>query len=245
MRSIFKIGNRFMKKLLFVLLTTLSSFTFASALPQEPYLYVQGTAKLQVKPDIATITIGVDDTQATIADAKKNIDEVAQKVIAIGKQFGIAEKDIQAEQLVAFKQMEYDREQNKQVFVGFRVSRDIQLTLSRIDQYPELLQALVDAGVTEFRNTQFLVSDQNSILDAVQKAAIKDAKMAAKELAKDFDVKLGKLYSVSFSPLEPQTMPYLRANEKMMVMADTGNGPAYNTGHITIDAQVYAVYLID
>lgn len=44
-----------MKKLLFVLLTTLSSFTFASALPQEPYLYVQGTAKLQVKPDIATV----------------------------------------------------------------------------------------------------------------------------------------------------------------------------------------------
>jgi hypothetical protein len=234
-----------MKRLLFVLLASFSSFSFANALPQEPHLYVQGTAKLQVKPDRATITIGIDDTQSTIAEAKKNIDDIAQKVIAIGKQFGIAEKDIQAQQLNAYKQMDYDREQNKQVFVGFRVSRDIQLTLSQIEQYPELLQALVDAGVTEFRNTQFTVSDQNTILDAVQKAAIKDAKLAAKELAKDFDVKLGSLYSVSFSPLEPQSVPYMRANEKMMVMADGGNGPAYNTGHITIDAQVYAVYLID
>lgn len=234
-----------MKRLIFVLLASFSSFSFASALPQEPHLYVQGTAKLQVKPDRATITIGIDDTQSTIADAKKNIDDIAQNVIAIGKQFGIAEKDIQAQQLNAYKQMDYDREQNKQVFVGFRVSRDIQLTLSQIDKYPELLQALVDAGVTEFRNTQFTVSDQNTILDAVQKAAIKDAKLAAKELAKDFDVKLGTLYSVSFSPLEPQSVPYMRAKEKMMVMADGGNGPSYNTGHITIDAQVYAVYLID
>lgn len=234
-----------MKNLLFVLLAALSSGSFASALPNEPHLYVQGSAKLQVKPDRATVVIGIDDTQETVGEAKKNVDEIAQKVIVIGKQFGISDKDIQAEQLNAYKQMEYDRESNKQKFVGFRVSRDIRLTLSKIDQYPEMLQALVDAGVTEFRNTQFTVSDHNTILDTVQKAAIKDAKIAAKELANDFDVKLGKLYSVSFSPLEPQNMPYLRASEKMMVMADGGNGAAYNTGHITVEAQVYAVYLID
>lgn len=228
-----------------MLLASLSSVSFANSLPNEPHLYVQGTAKLQVKPDRATVVIGIDDTQETVGEAKKNVDDIAQKVIAIGKQFGIADKDIQAEQLNAYKQMEYDRELNKQKFVGFRVSRDIQLTLSKIEQYPEMLQALVEAGVTEFRDTQFTVSDHNTILDTVQKAAIKDARMAAKELARDFDVKLGKLYSVSFSPLESQTMPYLRASEKMMVMADSGTGPTYNTGHIMVEAQVYAVYLLD
>jgi hypothetical protein len=234
-----------MKNLLFVLIASLSSASFASALPNEPHLYVQGNAKLQVKPDRAHIVIGIDDTQETIADAKKTVDDIAQKVIAIGKQFGILEKHIQAEQLNAYRQTEYDRELNQQKFVGFRVTRDIKLTLSQIDQYPELLQALVDAGVTEFHNTQFTVSDHNTILDTVKKAAIKDARLAAKDLARDFDVKLGKLYSVSFSPLEPQSIPYLRASEKMMVMADSGNGPSYNTGHIIVEAEVYAVYLID
>ncbi|MFC0117395.1 SIMPL domain-containing protein [Pseudoalteromonas xiamenensis] len=233
-----------MKKLMLAFAALVTLNANANSLPDAPHLYVQGNAKIQVKPDRANIVIGIDDTQTNTADAKKNVDAIAAKVIEIAKRYQIAEKDIQAEQLNVYRQTEYDREQNKQRFVGFRVFRNIRMTLTLVDKYPDLLQDLVDAGVTEFRDTQFSVADHNTILKTVQKAAIKDAKMAAKELAKDFDVRIGKLYSVSFSPIDAPTMPYMRA-EKMMVQADSGAGAGYNTGFITVDAQVYAVYLID
>ncbi|QTH71667.1 SIMPL domain-containing protein [Pseudoalteromonas xiamenensis] len=233
-----------MKKLMLAFAALVTLNANANSLPDAPHLYVQGNAKIQVKPDRANIVIGIDDTQTNTVDAKKNVDAIAAKVIEIAKRYQIAEKDIQAEQLNVYRQTEYDREQNKQRFVGFRVFRNIRMTLTLVDKYPDLLQDLVDAGVTEFRDTQFSVADHNTILKTVQKAAIKDAKMAAKELAKDFDVRIGKLYSVSFSPIDAPTMPYMRA-EKMMVQADSGAGAGYNTGFITVDAQVYAVYLID
>ncbi|MFC3031348.1 SIMPL domain-containing protein [Pseudoalteromonas fenneropenaei] len=234
-----------MKKLLASALLFCSLTATAGSLPEAPHLYVQGQAKLQVKPDRATIRMAINDQQMQVADAKRNVDAVMAKAIGIAKKFNIIEKDIHAEQLNVYRQNTYNRETNQQEFAGFRVTRTLNLTLSDVDKYPELLQALVEAGVNEFYDTQFSVAEHNNILKTVQKAAIKDAKLAAKELAKDFDVKLGKLYSVSFAPMDTPVVPFLRAQAKMMDAESSNVGNAYNTGYITIDAQVYAVYFID
>jgi uncharacterized protein YggE len=225
--------------------TLFCTSVFASALPDEPHLYVQGSAKMQVQPDRATIRVAITEKHKQLTDAKKRVDSIMEDAIKLAKRFNIKPDDIHADQLNVHRQTRYDRNTSEEVFEGFRVSRSLTLTLSNIESYPKLLQQLVDAGITEFYNTEFSVSNQDELADKLRKEAIKDAKLAAKELANDFDVKVDKLYSVSFSPLSTPTVPYLRQASMRMMDSESGSyKEAYNTGAITIDAQVYAVYLI-
>ncbi|CAH9062063.1 hypothetical protein PSECIP111951_02616 [Pseudoalteromonas holothuriae] len=220
--------------------------SIASSLPDDPHLYVQGLAKIQVQPDRATIRVAISEKNKQLITAKNNVDGVMAKAIKLAKRFDIKSDDIHAEQLNVYRQTRYNRNTNEEVFEGFKVTRSLTLTLKKIQSYPELLQELVDAGITEFNNTEFSVSNHDELTNKLKLKAIKDAKSAAKELAAEFEVQIDKLYSVSFSPLSVPTVPYLRQASAMTMMdSESGNyKEAYNTGAITIDAQVYAVYLI-
>ncbi|BBN81635.1 hypothetical protein PA25_16200 [Pseudoalteromonas sp. A25] len=220
--------------------------SFASTVPDDPHLYVQGHAKVKVQPDIATIRVAIVEKGEQLVQAKKKVDEIMAKAIKLAKGFDIEKDDIHADQLNVYRQTRYNRNTNEEEFEGFRVTRSLTMTLKNIESYPALLQALVDTGITEFNNTEFSVSNREELVDSLKLKAIKDAKLAAKELATAFEVELDKLYSVSFSPINAPVAPYLRQAPAMRMM-DSESGSykeAYNTGAITIDAEVYAIYLL-
>ncbi len=165
--------------------------------------------------------------------------------IEIAKRFDIKEDDIHADQLNVYRQTRYNRESNEEEFDGFRVSRSLTVKLKDIKKYPELLQEFVDSGINQFNNTEFGVENEGKYLQSLKKAAIKDAKKAAKELAGEFDVELAKLYSVSFQPMQTPVQPYVRSAVMAMEADQGAYKNAYNTGAITLNAEVYAVYLIE
>ncbi|NOU49149.1 SIMPL domain-containing protein [Pseudoalteromonas sp. JBTF-M23] len=234
-------------RILSVLAASLFSVSsFASTVPDDPHLYVQGQAKIQVQPDRATIRVAIVEKSKQLPEAKQKVDDIMAKAIKLAKRFDIEKDDIHAEQLNVYRQTRYNRNTNEEEFEGFRVTRSLTLTLKKIESYPELLQALVDTGITEFNNTEFSVSNREELTDKLKLKAIKDAKLAVKELAGAFDVEVDKLYSASFAPINAPTVPYLRQAPAMKMM-DSESGSykeAYNTGAITIEAQVYAIYLI-
>jgi uncharacterized protein YggE len=235
-------------KICSILLTAalLSAQTFASSTPSAPHLYVQGNAQMQIQPDRAVIRVAITEKSNTLSKAKKRVDEIMANAISIAKKHKIKSDDIHAEQLNVYRQTRYNRSTNNEEFDGFRVSRSLTLKLEQIESYPLLLQKLVDAGINEFNNTQFEVSNKKTLMEKLKKVAIKDAKLAAEELASDFDVKLDGLYSVSFSPMHTSRAPYARAAPMMMMDAESGNVKnAYNTGALTLKAQVYAIYTIE
>ncbi|MBR8844823.1 MULTISPECIES: SIMPL domain-containing protein [Pseudoalteromonas] len=223
----------------------LSGFSFAGALPDSPHLYVKGTSFIQVQPDVATIRVAITEKQKSLPTAKENVDKIMAKAIEIAKRFDIKEDDIHAEQLNVYRQTRYNRESNEEEFDGFRVSRSLTVKLKDIKKYPELLQEFVDSGINQFNNTEFGVENEGKYLQSLKKAAIKDAKKAAKELAGEFDVELAKLYSVSFQPMQTPVQPYVRSAAMAMEADQGAYKNAYNTGAITLNAEVYAVYLIE
>ncbi|GEK08969.1 hypothetical protein PPE03_12180 [Pseudoalteromonas peptidolytica] len=230
--------------LLFPLVLIFSSITKASSLPDSPHLYVKGTSFIQVQPDVATVRVAITENHKSLPTAKENVDKVMAKAIEIAKDFNIQESDIHADQLNIYRQTRYNRQTNEEEFDGFRVSRSLTVKLKDIAKYPKLLQEFVDSGINQFNNTEFSVENEGKYLQSLKKAAIKDAKKAAKELAGEFEVELDKLYSVSFQPMQTPIQPYVRT-AAMAMEADRGSyKDAYNTGSITLNAEVYAVYLL-
>jgi len=77
------------------------SLSFASANAQErdqkftlPHITVTGTSFAEVKPDIATLTLGVVSEKPTAAEAESENAKAAASVIAEFKELGVDPKDI-------------------------------------------------------------------------------------------------------------------------------------------------------
>ncbi|KZN39803.1 SIMPL domain-containing protein [Pseudoalteromonas luteoviolacea] len=226
-----------------VMSVLLSTSAIAGSLPTSPHLYVKGYAEQAVAPDTAIVNVAINEKNKNLQFAKSKVDDVMARAIEIAKRFGVESKHIYAEQLNVYKQTRYNRTTNVEEFDGFKVSRNLTLRLKEVERYPELLQAFVDSGINQFNNTQFIVEDKEEVMKKLKASAIKQARLGAKELADGFGVKVGDLYSVSFSPMNVPVQPYARG--KMMAAETMSVKDAYNVGDTTLKAEVYAVYYID
>lgn len=229
-----------------LLAAALSFNVFAASTPDAPHIYIQGQGQITTVADNVKLSVGIVEIDKDLMAAKQKADTTMAKAIKLAKQAGVLDTDINAGQISIHRENQYNRETNKQEFVGFRVSRSLSLTLKQIDKYPQLLQNLVSGGINEINQTEFVSSRYKELQQQAQKLAIKDAKSAAEEFATDYDVKIKGLYSASMSPMDTNTQPYMRV--KMASMADTESGnfvpDAYHAGELVITASSYAIYLI-
>ncbi|MEH6396147.1 SIMPL domain-containing protein [Pseudoalteromonas sp.] len=229
-----------------LLAAVLSFNVFAASTPDAPHIYIQGQGQITTVADNVKLSVGIVEIDKDLMAAKQKADITMAKAIKLAKQASVLDTDINAGQISIHRENQYNRETNKQEFVGFRVSRSLSLTLKQIDKYPLLLQNLVSGGINEINQTEFVSSRYKELQQQAQKLAIKDAKSAAEEFATDYDVKIKGLYSASMSPMDTNTQPYMRV--KMASMADTESGnfvpDAYHAGELVITASSYAIYLI-
>ncbi|WP_283710703.1 SIMPL domain-containing protein [Pseudoalteromonas prydzensis] len=231
-----------------LLAAALSFNVFAASTPDAPHIYIQGQAQISTVADNVKLSVGIVEVEKDLMAAKQKADTTMAKAIKLAKQAGVLDKDINAGQISIHRESQYNRETNKQEFVGFRVSRSLSLTLKQIDKYPQLLQNLVSGGINEINQTEFVSSRYQELQQQARKMAIKDAKTAAQEFAADYDVEIKGLYSASMSPMDTNAQPYMRV--KMASMADSAESgsfvpDAYHAGELVIKASSYAIYLIE
>ncbi|ASM49997.1 hypothetical protein PESP_a1958 [Pseudoalteromonas espejiana DSM 9414] len=228
--------------------STLSFNAVAGSTPDAPHIYVKGEATITTMPDYVQLSVGIVEIDKDLIAAKNKADKTMAKAIKLVKELGIEDGNINAGHISINRESQYNRTSGNQDFKGFRVSRTLSVKLSNIDKYPQLLQNLVNNGINQINQTQFLASNYNELHKKAQKLAIEDARKAAKELSTDYGVKLKGLYTASLSPMNAPTQPYMRA-EKTMMSADSASGKfvpdAYHAGEIKVTASSYAVYFID
>lgn len=231
-----------------IALSTLSVDAHANSTPNAPHIYVKGEATVTTMPDYVQLSVGIVEIDKDLIDAKNKADKNMAKAIKLVKELGIKDGNINAGHISINRESQYNRSSGEQEFKGFRVSRTLSVKLSQIEKYPQLLQNLVNNGINQINQTQFLASNYEELHKQAQKLAIQDARKAAKELSADYGVELKGLYTASLSPMNVAAQPYARS-EKTMMVADSAPGnfvpDAYHAGEIKVTASSYAVYFID
>ncbi|MGH8279395.1 MAG: SIMPL domain-containing protein [Gammaproteobacteria bacterium] len=224
--------NSLLCALLFV-----SGVALAQALPASPYVQVTGHGSLSVVPDMARVTVSVAETGKDLAATRATVEQRASAVLAAARRLGVAERDLDAGSLAI--QPEYRWENNSQVFIGQQVSRRIAITLRDLKRYPELISALVKAGVTTF-STTLDHSDIPALRRQVLAQAVDDAHARAQALAAAAGTALGGVYSISANDVFSRPQPLLLAAKA----AAANGGADYTPGTLDIDATVNVVYLL-
>jgi len=208
---------------------------------EPPLIRVSGTAEAHAAPDQAQFSLHFEAIQLTAQKAREQVDLEISALLDALEGFAIKEKSLDTSQTQIHPQ--YNYRNNAREFLGYQVSRQAQFILEDLNQMDKLLAALSKSGAARLNPIQFGLSKPNQTQRQALTKAIKRAKKTAQKIAQEFDVKLGKIHSVSLAshnaPLHP------RAKTMMVEMAASDTAPSYQQKDLSVSVTVDAAFTFD
>ncbi len=224
------------------ILMLLSSNLQAQGFPEEKHIIVSGSGFIEHMPDYAEVYLTTTKTSETLKISKENVDSITQKVLDAALSIGIKPEDIGASKIHAephYKWIDNDRK-----YLGERVSRSITLILRDLSQYSPLIQAVINAGVTELDGVQFKFNDRNALKREAMQYAIIDAKKKAEVIARQFGSKVNDVYKISEKSIDDES--YYRSHQYAMLadVAMPTRKAELKVRKQRIDESIYAVFIL-
>ena len=170
-----------------------------------PHITVTGTSFVEVRPDIATLSLGVVNERPTAAEAESENARAAASAIAGLKEFGVDPKDIQTSSLVLAPVMVEERDPKtggvvKRTLTGYRAENGLTVTIRDVDKAGAIASRVVASGANFYRGLYFSVSDKEAREDGLRAAAVKEAMRKAALYSHGAATKLGRLLAIEPNP---------------------------------------------
>ncbi|WNO09677.1 SIMPL domain-containing protein [Teredinibacter sp. KSP-S5-2] len=240
--------------ILLCLINLLAATAIASPLPQQPHIYVEGSAQVEVEPDTITFSVELEKTLPELEAAKKDVDLRSIKLIQTCKELAIPTANISTTALRIYPSFTYRN--GEQIPNGTSVSRRVDIKLQDLSRYGEVMKALVDAQISKTVSTQLSVSKEKESTDKALEAAQEDAKQRARMIARSQGKRLADVYSISefmdrreevyqLTParsIAGQSSSELKA--EMSSLMRVGGTEPFEPGRMVATAKVYVVYLL-
>lgn len=208
---------------------------------QQNVINVVGKGEIQVKPDIAYLSIGVNSTAETAASAQKANAAKIQKVTNLLKNtWKISADDIQTSQFYVQPNYTYS-EKDGQKIKGYTAHHTLTVTYRDMDKIGELLDAASQAGANNIENVRFTVENPEKYESEVIAKAVANADVKAGAIAKAVKRQLGTVLSVS----QPDgNVPVFYANESIMAKAasDSNAGTQIEAGQVKVSTVLNITY---
>jgi uncharacterized protein YggE len=180
---------------------------------QQSGIWVSGTGKVAVTPDIATLSLGIEAQAETVAEAQSQAAEAMAAVMTALDESGVDEKDIQTQYFSIRQVTRWDDFKDKEVVIGYRVTNMVTAKIREIEQAGPIIDAVAAAGgdLTRINNISFSVDDPTPYYEEARQKAVVDARAKAEQLADLAGVKLGKPTYISEGaqvPIYPREVYY-------------------------------------
>lgn len=192
---------------------------------------VSGQGAVQVTPDQAALTVGVqtraDTAQAASSDNATKMTAVINAIEALG----IPAKNITTSQLSIY----FDTEKSQYV-----VSNNVTVTIDDISIVGKVLDAAVTAGANASYDLNFGLKDPTAANTQALKAAVANARQRADTIAGSLGVTIsgvGSAQSTSYN-----VVPVYAAASKAAPAPAAAPPPPVSGGQLTVTADVTVVY---
>jgi uncharacterized protein YggE len=205
-------------------------------------IQVTATANVDVVPDQATVSAGVQTDGKTAQEAMARNAELMRNVFTTLAANGIAEQDIATTNLNLSPRYDYEQRTNGQpLLVGYRASNQVTVKSRNLDSTGRLIDALLKAGLNTINDVNFVVSEPEAAQAQARDAAIDKAMAKARVMAESANVRLGRLLSLQ----EGTSASPIRYNEGMMAKSvSADSAPPLAPGEREIGATVTMSYAI-
>jgi len=210
---------------------------------QQEGIWVSGTGKVTVIPDVATLRLGIEAQEASVAEAQSKATEAMNRVMDALDDYGVAEKDIQTQYFNIQKVTRWDNVKQEEVVIGYRVSNVVSAKIRDIDKAGDIIDAVAEAGgdLTRIDSIAFSVDDPSAYHEEARGKAIAEAKDKAEQLADLAGVTLGKPTYISESiQVPPPIYPRVMYEEAPVPAA----APPISPGEMEISLTIQVIYSI-
>ncbi len=160
-------------------------------------LIVSGNGKATAVPDIAKITLGVEESGSSLLDVEKSVNTKSQALVDSLKKLGVGEKDIKT---ISYNvSPDYDYRSQPAKIIGYRVSTTYEVKVKDFDKVNAVIAKATEVGVNMVGGIAFEVNEdiKNKLLDEARKEAVNEARQKAESLAKAAGITLGKIINIS------------------------------------------------
>lgn len=225
-----------MKKIILAVLFSLVCFT-AAAEEMSAKITVNGMGRVEVAPDRAVISFGVENTGKDLAPLKKANDQAAKKAVDALIRSGVSRKDIYTSNYNISHNYDYRQKAENREKV-YTVRNQFRLTLDNVEKVGEVITTLERNGVNTIQGVNYTTSKAKEMkLQALERAYM-DARVKAEHLAK-LEGKRIELLSVAEGGYMPRPEAYMAAD-----MARNKTTPVYAPLEVNVDASVTAVFRV-
>jgi len=189
-----------MKYFLYGLLLLFASNSIADT----PLITVKGEAESTSPPDFVRVSASIYTTDKTVAAAKSEVDAKARTTFEALEGFEIADSDISFGGMSVDREYDYDRNNNEK-FIGYTVTRDIEIKLREFHNYELLIESLIRSGATSIGSPEAGVDDEAQLKTAALSEATIIAKAKAQKIAEGLGVRVGDPFEIGEDRLPSQS----------------------------------------
>lgn len=158
---------------------------------------ITGEGRVDARPDMATINLGVQTQGKTAAEALTANSTGLAAVIERLKAGGIEDRDLQTSGLSLGPQMDYSREGKPPVVTGYEATNQLAVRVRDLNSLGGVLDRAVGDGANLFQGLTFGLSESGPALDEARVKAVEDARRKAEMIATAAGVKLGQVIEIN------------------------------------------------
>jgi hypothetical protein len=197
---------------------------------------VSGDGTVTVAPDVAFVTVGVQEKDPQATKAQDEANTITAAAIARIKALGIPARDIQTVGIALDPQ--YDE---GGALTGFTASDSLSITVEHPKQAGAVIDAGVGAGANYNVSVSFGLKDDTQAMSAALRAAVSNAQRKAAAVAAQLGVSLqGAKIEVTENQAQPP-VPFAQVGGA--VRATAASTPV-QTGSLTITDSVSVTYVL-
>jgi uncharacterized protein YggE len=201
-------------------------------------LSVSGSAVIQMKPDMATITVGYMNEATEAGLAQRNNAEVMNAVIEALKKAGIEEKDMQTKNFSIHPLYQY--EENRTPYIrGYQATYWLGVTVYDVKRTGEIIDIAFQQKANQFQGIVFDVKDKDSIKMNGIEVAMKDARKKAEKALSAENETIKRMLKVNVDSAFPTTY---EINPPRQDMKEGASTPQIMEGSLTYTVTVQVEY---
>lgn len=208
-------------------------------------IQVTGRATVRVEPDLAIVSLGVQERNESVTDAQANCNEKINAIVEALLAAGVERTDISTDNYSIYADYSYDYTTDTQTQNGYVASCTLAIKVRKVDEAGAIIDAAFQAGANQMGNIRFTLVDDSEARDKALELAVQDGMRKAGVIARAAGITLPRLPS----ELVENTDYYYYSdvyNGVMLRDAAAGEtGTSVQTGMLNITASVALSYDMD
>ena len=208
--------------------------------PDYHTIKVEGDATVTVDPDYATIQFDIATLDTVLEDSKKYNDMLLADIENIMGVLNIPDKNLSVSNFSISARYDYKLFEDQ--FLGYRVSRDIELKLTDLSKYNDLLELLIKSNINEINNVNYEYTKKAELFQQARENALIKARKKAEDMAAVYGMKIGKPLNI----FENRSRELTYQGRSRNLYSNTVNLDSYSgggsLGKYTVSANVEVIF---